>query len=193
MDDESAGTYSFACKTEVGDVEATKIELFAGDSSMKNDSILVESRTWDDQNTEINFYGHAYVRIENDSMYSLQPSETSEMNSVQSCYAQINIDNKVARAEAERAGNSIFNRRYQVDMGARLYANDQDTDFIGMPENRFYWKFGEPRYIPPEEVITEEDIVEQKLSTPETKDDAAVYGLGVTVATILATAGLLTF
>lgn len=48
LDDESAGTYSFACKTEVGDVEATKIELFAGDSSMKNDSILVENRTWDD-------------------------------------------------------------------------------------------------------------------------------------------------
>ena len=91
---------------------------------MSNDSSYIKYRSWEDQNTESNFYGHAYVRIENDSMYELRPSETSKLNSLQSCYAQINIDNKVARAEAERAGQSIFNRNYEVKMGARLYASD---------------------------------------------------------------------
>ena len=166
VNDEDAGVFSVGCKTEVGDTDAVKIELFAGDNSMENDSLFVAGRSWKDQNEESNFNGHAYTRIENDSMYELLPSKISNLNSVQSCYAQINIDNKVARAEAKSNGQSIFNRYYEVTLGARLYASDQDSSFIGLPENDFTLKFGEPQYVPPEEEVTEEEIVEQKLNTP---------------------------
>ena len=39
--------YSVACKTTVGEPDATRIELFVGDTSMKNDSEAIVGKTWD--------------------------------------------------------------------------------------------------------------------------------------------------
>ena len=69
----------------------------------------------------------------------------------------INIDNKLNRQQSYEDGARIFNRRYEAKFGGRLYANDTNKLFIGLPENTFVWKFGEPRYIEPEKPVTEKE------------------------------------
>ena len=192
LDDESAPVYSIGCQATVGDPLKTKIELFIGDSSMKNDSLKVMNRTWDDQNAENNFYGHAYVPMSNPDVYEQRPSSTySDTNAIQNCFAMINIDNKVNRAQHEKDGKSVFNRRYDVTLGARLYENDNAKKFIGLPDNSFTWRFGEPRYEHPEPEVTEKEITEQKLNTPAKKENAVT--LRFAVGTLLASAALLSF
>ena len=95
-------------------------------------------------------------------LHELQDSETHDGNSYQSCYAEINIDNKVNR------DYSIFNKSYSVVMGARKYTSDDATEFVGYPENKFTWEFGEPTYDPMTVVdiadFTEDDVTEQALN-----------------------------
>mmetsp|Transcript_16936 Transcript_16936/g.21446 ORF Transcript_16936/g.21446 Transcript_16936/m.21446 type:complete len:100 (+) Transcript_16936:405-704(+) len=99
--------------------------------------------------------------MSNEGVYELRPSKDySDTNVAQSCFAMINIDNKVNRAKQEDDGKSVFNRRYDVKLGARLYASNNDKLFVGLPENNFTWKFGEPRYNEPEPEVTEEEITE---------------------------------
>ena len=53
-------------------------------------------------------------------------------------------------------------------MGARKYKTDDATEFVGYPENKFTWEFGEPKYDPLAVLdvidINEDDITEQALN-----------------------------
>ena len=92
-------------------------------------------------------------------------------NKSQSCFAEINIDNKVNRDPR------IFNKKYATTMGARRYANDAATVFMGFPENNFEWHFDEPEYVPVAPEVEEEDIGEQALNnTPDAASFVAVAG-----------------
>ena len=98
----------------------------------------------------------------NAALHELQDSDHHEGNSYQSCWAEINIDNKVNR------DYSIFNKSYSVVMGARKYTSNDATEFVGYPENRFTWTFGEPTYDPLTILeisdFTEDDVTEQALN-----------------------------
>ena len=64
---------------------------------------------------------------------------------------------------------SIFNKSYDVVMGARKYISDDATEFVGYPENKFVWEFGEPKYDPLavldiSDDFNEEDVTEQALN-----------------------------
>ena len=193
LDDEAAPIYSIGCQTTVGSPDDTKIELFNGLESMSNDSDFIRNRSWDDQNAENTFYGHAYQPMGNPAVYDLRPSQDfSETNVAQSCFAVINIDNKVNREQHYEDGQRIFNRRYEATFGGRLYASDTSRVFIGLPENQFTWRFGEPNYVYPEPVVTEKEKEEEQLATPVKIDDSANM-LSVAVGTILAGASLLAF
>lgn len=80
-----------------------------------------------------------------------------------------------------------------MTLGARLYADDKKRLFTGMPENEFVWKFGEPRYIPPEKPVSEEEKKDKNLATPAKSETASGEMLRVAVGTILGSAVLLTF
>ena len=174
----------------VGDPDGAAVELFVGDTPMTNDSPVVIYRTWSKQNVESQFYNHSYTIKPNDMLHMTRSSDEWDTNSAQSCFAQINIDNKVNR------DTSIFNRDYTVLMGARKYASDTDTDFTGFPENAFDWTFGEePLYnFPPPPPPPVEEVEEQSLyeETPEEEDDSGST-VSAIAGVIVSSAALLTF
>ena len=116
------------------------------------------------------YKNHAYVPKSDKTLLDLKENPQSG-NKTQSCYAEINIDNKVNR------DNRIFNKKYATTMGARRYANDDATVFMGFPENTFVWDFDEPEFVAPTP-ISDEEIGEAALNnTPDHASLVAAAGM----------------
>ena len=149
-------------------------------TDMENRSAVVETMTWSQQNIDNGFSRHTYVPDDVESVLVAGSEAHGSENSVQSCSVEININNKANRDW------SIFNKSYTAKMGARKYADDLDTQFIGYPENGFNWNFGTPAYIAAK---AESDAGEQALNnTP----DSAINNV-MAVFTILASVSLLAY
>ena len=134
--DSSADKVSIACKVQVGNPRGTEVAEFSGTTSMETSTQT--GKKYSEVNTGDLVSGSSIKKNDDDDFYALGDSDFGFKNKVQSCLAQLEIEKMV--------DNSSLFQEYDVKLGARVYADKDDTNPISLTESSTTMTIQAPTY-----------------------------------------------
>lgn len=126
QDDDYTG--AVACKIEVGDTSKTQVDQWVGVTDLSSESDEIVGRKWYKQNKDTKMTEPKYEALFYKDLFELVESPRTGY-SVQMCEVEIKVDDDV----------NFDNMVLDMTVGARIYENNDATEFYSTPEKWFDW------------------------------------------------------